>query len=94
MGRHVIVSLIIVDKLRIAFWNQVVDKGLEVFSHRRICIFIDGQSGRGMLDKYMKDTRLDLSHFRKMPFYQMGYQMKSPRKGFEAYGFLDGHEYN
>src|SRR5690606_5636163 len=43
---------------------QFIYKGLEVFAHRRICAFIDAESGGSMLEKNLQKSDLDFSDFR------------------------------
>lgn len=88
MRWHIILSFIGVDKLGIAFRDQIIDKSFKILPHRWICIFIDGQSCRSMQNENLKDPNVDISEFRKFPLNDVCYQMESPWKGFKIDLFL------
>ena len=77
MSVHIIWTFVGMNKLRVIFWNQLIDKGLKIFPHRWIRNFIDGKGSRSMLDKNLEESDFYFSQFRKFLFDQIRDQMVS-----------------
>ena len=53
---HIVWSFKGVGVVVIVFRNQLVKMGFKIYPNARVRIFIDGQAGRSVLDKNMKNT--------------------------------------
>jgi hypothetical protein len=79
MRRHVVRPFVGVNKAGIVFRYQVIQKAVKVAAHRWICIFVDGQARRGMLDEYLKHPLAQFFDFRKVVHNQARYQVETSR---------------
>ena len=65
MGGHIVRALTGVDKRRV-FWAELVGGCFEVHSHIRVGVFVDRQTGRGMLDEDVQDSDANLLDLGKL----------------------------
>lgn len=80
VGRHVVRSLDRVN-IREVFRNDMVQGGFEIDPHIGIRIFVEGQTGRCVLNEYMQQPDTDRCKLRNRIHYPSGDQMTSPRVG-------------
>ena len=81
MSRHIVWPLIGVPVKRLVFFYQVVEAAFKVYPHGRVCIFIDGQTRRSMLNEDMQNSVWGQAGNRLQ--YFSGNEMKTPWIGGE-----------
>ena len=52
----------------------------KILPNRGVSVFIDGQAGRRMLDKYMEQASFEVSNFGNFALNPISNQMESPGK--------------
>jgi hypothetical protein len=60
MGGHIIWTFIHVPVQRVTIGHQSCKKSIQVNAHIRVCIFLNEQGCRGVMDKHIADACLDL----------------------------------
>jgi hypothetical protein len=92
MGRHIVRSLDRVN-IREVLRNDVVQSGFEIDPHIGIRIFVDGQTGRCVLNEYMQQPDTDTGQFRNRVHHRSGDQMTSTSVGSKGQGaMMPNHE--
>ena len=86
---HIICSFINMRIERVIFRHQVVNKCLKIRSYRSVCILIQSQSGRCMLDLNMHDS--GIGQLACCFFHPPGDQVKPPGMGRQHKRKLIGH---
>jgi hypothetical protein len=87
MGRHVVRSLDRVN-IREVFRNDVVQSGFEIDPHIGIRIFVEGQTGRSVLNEDMQQPDTDTGQFRDRVHHRSSDQMTSTSVGSEGQGAM------
>ncbi len=78
MSGHIIGPLLGVGVVRGVFRGNSVEVAFEIFPHAGICIFVDGERGRGMLYKHVQNARFQLRQKRAVLHNLAGNYMIAP----------------
>jgi len=94
VSRQVIRPFVDVLIVRLVFRHGAVEKGFEVAAYRWIGVFVQGQTGRGVLQQQVQQTHFYLTQLGQCLLDVIGDQVKASRAGPELYSGLVPHMYS
>ena len=83
MSWHIVGAFKGMNIIRRVFWYHFVEMAFKILSHRGIGVFVDGEGGRGMVNKNMGEAHANFFEFRDLGFDLRSDEMKSSGKGSE-----------